>query len=125
MSGGSARAQSLVTSANYNMHLLGEQRIGNTSCLALELMPRVKSPHLLRGKLWVDSQSKAVVRIEGQPPVGESFIAGRPEIVRDYVTVEGIALAQRSYATSSGLIQGKTAITIIYDNYIVDRDLMR
>jgi hypothetical protein len=122
MSRGSARLESLITSDNYEMHLVGREKIGDTPCLALELMPKRKSPHLLRGKLWVDSRSKAVIRIEGQPLVGESFFAGRPEVVRDYALVDGITLAQRSHAISSGLIQGKTAITIIYDNYVVDRD---
>ena len=104
------------------MHLIGEEKIGDTPCLALELMPKRKSPHLLAGKLWVDSRSKAVVRIDGQPLVGVSFFEGRPEVVRDYVLIDGFALAQRSHATSAGLIQGKTEITIVYDNYVVDRD---
>jgi hypothetical protein len=125
MSRGSAREQSLITSANYDMHLIGEEKIGDTRCLELDLMPRVKSPHLLRGKVWVDSGNKVVVRIEGQPPVGQSFFAGRPQVVRDYAVVDGIAFAQRSHAISSGLIQGKTEVTIIYDNYVVDRDTVR
>jgi hypothetical protein len=125
MSRGTGRTQSLITSANYDMHLIGEQKIGETNCLALDLIPKVKSPHLLRGKIWVDSRTKAVIRIEGRPPVGESFFAGRPELIRDYALVDGIALAQRSHATSSGFIQGKTEITIIYDNYVVQRDPVR
>jgi hypothetical protein len=125
MSRGSAREQSLITSANYDMHLIGEEKIAGKRCLELDLMPRVKSPHLLRGKLWVDSGNKFVVRIEGQPPVGQSFFAGRPQVIRDYAVVDGFAFAQRSHAISSGLIQGKTEVTIIYDNYVVDRDTVR
>jgi hypothetical protein len=125
ISRGTTRLQSLITSDNYDMRLIGEEKIGDTPCLALELMPKRKSPHLLRGKLWVDSRSKAVLRIDGQPPVGVSFFEGRPEVVRDYALSNGIALAQRSRATSSGLIQGKTEITIVYDNYVVERDSAR
>jgi hypothetical protein len=125
MSRGSARTQSLITSANYEMHVTGEAKIGDTPCLVLDLKPRFRSPHLLRGKLWVNSRNKAVVRIEGQPPAAQSFFAGRPEVIRDYALVGDNALAQRSHATSSGLLQGKTEITIIYDNYVVDRDPAR
>jgi len=125
MSRGSAREQSLITSANYDMHLSGEEKIGNTRCLELDLTPRVRRPHLLRGKVWVDSGNKLVVRIEGQPPVGQSFFAGRPQVVRDYAAVDGFAFAQRSHAISSGFVQGKTEVTIIYDNYVVDRDTVR
>ena len=121
MSRGAAREQSLITSANYDMHLIGEKEIGGTRCLELDLMPRVKSPHLLRGKVWVDSGNKLVVRIEGQPPVGQSFFAGRPEVVRDYAAVDGFAFAQRSHAISSGFIQGRTEVTIIYDHYVIEQ----
>jgi hypothetical protein len=125
MSRGTAREQSLITSANYDMHLVGEEKLGDTKCLELDLMPRVKSPHLLRGKVWVDSGNKLLVRIEGQPPVGQSFFAGRPQVVRDYSPVDGFAFAQRSHAVSSGFIQGKTEVTIIYDNYVIDRDTVK
>src|SRR5580658_4049617 len=107
------------------MQLRGEERIGDTRCLELDMEPRVKSPHLLRGKIWVDAESKVVVRIEGQPPVGESFFAGRPQVVRDYAVVDGISFAQRRHAISSGLVQGKTEVTIIYNNYPVDRETGR
>jgi hypothetical protein len=79
----------------------------------------------LAGKLWVDSRSKTVGRIDGQPPVGVLFFEGRPAVVRDYVSIDGFALAQGSHATSAGLIQGKTEITIVYGNYVVDQDRTR
>jgi hypothetical protein len=67
MSRGSARARSLITSANYDMHLRGEASIDDKPVLAIDLTPRLKSPHLLKGKIWVDAKTKTVVRIEGQP----------------------------------------------------------
>ena len=117
MSRGEVRRQLVLTSANYGFRLLGAEKMNGYTCWALELTPRRKSPHLLRGRVWIDQTSKALVRIEGQPPVGESLWAGRPEVVRDYAVLQGFSLVQHSHATSHGFIQGKTEVDIRYEHY--------
>jgi len=117
MSRGRAREQALVTSANYEMKLRGEETIDGTQCEVLELIPKRKSSHLLKGRLWVEAASKTSVRIEGKPPTSPSFFSGRPNIVREYKRIDGFALAQHSRAVSSGLFLGQTQVDIEYRDY--------
>ncbi len=119
MSRGETRQRALATSANYKMRLMGEESLAGRQCEVLELIPRTKSTHLLKGRAWVDAEDHSLVRIEGKPSASPSFWTGRPMIVREYERIDGFSLARKSHALSDGLLLGKTELTIEYSDYKV------
>ncbi len=117
MSRGAAREQSLITSANYAMHLVGEKQIGDTRCLELDLTPRVNSPHLLRGKVWVDSGTNSWSELKASHqwgnrslPVGLKWFAITPPLADSRLRNE----AMRSHPVSfKGRPRSRSFTTII------------
>lgn len=119
MSRGRAREQAIVTSANYDMKLIGQELVDGTTCDVIELIPKRRGPYLLRGRLWLDAADTMVVKIEGSPSASGSFFEGRPHVVREYKNVNGLALAQRVRAASSSFLFGKSTVDIEYRDYHV------
>lgn len=117
MSRGATRQEALVTSVNYKMRLIAEELIRGWKCEVLELLPRTKGPHVLKGRAWVDSEDYSLVRIEGKASVSPSFLAGRPMIIREYEKTEGFSLAKPSHATSDSIFLGHRELTIEYNDY--------
>src|SRR6185369_8060188 len=60
------RTRRLITSANYRVRLLGTEEAAGRKCYVLELAPKIKSRFLIVGKVWVDTFTYAVVRLEGK-----------------------------------------------------------
>ncbi|MFL6350649.1 MAG: hypothetical protein ACJ74Z_02190 [Bryobacteraceae bacterium] len=117
MSRGKMHEQAIITSANYDMKLMGKEPVGGIMCDVLQLTPKRKSPYLLRGRLWVDPAKMMVVKIEGKPPTSASFFSGRPQVVREYKHLEGFALAHHSHAVSSSFLFGQSTVDIEYRDY--------
>lgn len=119
LSRGRARAQAILTSANYDMKLIGADSVSGTVLDVVRLIPKKKSPYLLNGRMWVDPVRMMIVKVEGKPPVSASFFVGRPQVVRQYMQIDGFPLAQHSHAVSSGFFFGQSTIDIDYRNYHV------
>jgi len=117
MSRGRMREQAIITSANYDMKLMGKEPVGGTLCDVLELTPKRKSPYLLKGQLWVDPAKMMIVKLEGKPPISASFFSGRPQVVREYKHLEGFALAHHSHAVSNSFLFGQSVVDIEYRDY--------
>ncbi|MDP8981738.1 MAG: hypothetical protein M3O35_14245 [Acidobacteriota bacterium] len=117
MSRGEARRLLLVNVANYAMKYTGEEVRAGRKCYILELTPRVKSPHLLKGRAWIDQEDGYLVKIEGKPTASSSFLSGRPMITREYTKVGEFWLAQTSHAVTDTFFLGKSELTIDYSNY--------
>ncbi len=66
-SSGREHHDSAITTANYEFKLAGEQEIGPYHCLVLEATPKRKDKYLFEGKMWVDAEDFAVVKIAGHP----------------------------------------------------------
>ena len=94
MSRGETRRRELVNSENYVLRLVGEETRVGRKCFLLELTPRAKSTHLLRGKAWIDQEDGSLVRIEGKPTASPSFLTGRPTVIREYEKVGDFWLAK-------------------------------
>jgi outer membrane lipoprotein-sorting protein len=115
------RAETWITSANYQMQLEpdGSQALNGRECLVLALTPRRKTPYLLQGKLWVDARDGSIMQIEGTASKSASFMTGPTQIVRQYADISGFPEATHARAVSNSFMFGETVVTIDYQNYQV------
>ena len=117
LSFGNSRLAALVIPANYQMKWIGRQMLEGRNCEVVELEPRKKSLHLLRGKAWVDAASFKLIRIEGKPTASPTFWASSPLVVRDYIEIGDFSFASRSHALSQSFLLGRSELNVEYSDY--------
>jgi hypothetical protein len=117
---GKQHHDSSITPANYSLDLLGEQQIGPYHCFVAQAVPKRKDKYLFEGKLWIDVDDYAVVRIEGHPAKKLSFWIERADFVRQYQKIGGFWLPQRDQTLVQVRLNGKKILTIDHQNYVVN-----
>jgi len=86
---GKQHHDSSITPANYTFELLGEQQLGPYHCFVVRAMPKRADKYLFEGKVWIDTQDFAIVRIAGHPAKKLSFWVERADFVRKYQKIDG------------------------------------
>jgi hypothetical protein len=84
-----------------------------------QAIPKRKDKYLFEGKLWIDVQDYAVVRIEGHPAKKLSFWIERADFIRQYQKTDGFWLPQRDETLVQVRLYGKKALTISHQDYSV------
>src|ERR1700678_3508630 len=115
-------ARRQITPANYRARLVGSEVAAGRSCYVLELVPRFKYRFLIVGKVWVDTESDAVIRIEGQFAASMSMLVGTPHIAEEFMEVSGYWLPAHVRSVTSSFLLGPTELDILFSNYQFDRD---
>jgi hypothetical protein len=110
---------SSITPANYTFELLGEQQVGPYHCFVVRAMPKRRDKYLFEGKVWIDTQDFAVVRIAGHPAKKLSFWIERADFVREYQRIDGFWLSQRDETFVKVRMYGQKVLTIDHQNYTV------
>lgn len=116
---GKDRHDSAITPANYTLELIGEDTVGPYRCYLLEATPKRVDKYLFVGKVWIDENDFAVVRIEGRPAASLSFWIKRAEFVRQYQKIDGFWLPQKDETTVEVRLYGKKVLTIEHYDYAV------
>jgi len=83
----------------------------------LTVEPKTKSKFLFRGRIWVDANDFAVVRLEAEPAKNPSFWTKGSQIEQSYEKVDDFWLPQRNHRVSSIRIGGREELTIEYRSY--------
>src|SRR5436190_7705027 len=109
-----------MNSSNYRVRLLGTEVAMGRRCHVLELIPKIKNRYLISGKAWVDTASSAVVRIEGRFGGSVSMLVGTPDVIEEYVEVQGFWLVGRVRSVTSSFLLGNSELEILLSNYRVD-----
>jgi hypothetical protein len=117
---GKEHHDSSITSANYTLELLGEQQLGPYHCYVAQAMPKRRDKYLFEGKIWIDADDYAVVRIEGHPAKKLSFWIERADFVREYEKVDEFWLSRRDETFVHVRLYGKKVLTIDHRDYIVN-----
>ena len=112
------RAASWITSSNYEMGVAPVRVTRNGhDCFLVTLKPRRKGPSLFIGRAWFDASDGTLVRLEGAQSQPPSFFAGDTTVSRDYVPLDGFAMASHAEAHSHSFLLGDTLLTIDYSGY--------
>ena len=110
---------SAISPANYTFELLGQQQVGPYHCFVVQATPKRSDKYLFEGKVWIDTQDFAVVRIAGHPAKKLSFWIERADFVREYQRIDGFWLSKKDETFVKVRMYGHKILTIDHQNYTV------
>jgi len=111
------QARVALNNVNYTFALTGYESMPTGPCYILAVEPRTKNKHLYRGRIWVDAEDFAVVRIEAAPAKNPSFWTKETRIEQVYAKVDNFWLPISNRSTSATRLGGHAYLTIDYQNY--------
>lgn len=117
---GKQHHDSAISPANYTLDLLGEQQLGPYHCFVAQAIPKRRDQYLFEGKVWIEADDYAVVRIEGHPAKKLSFWIQRADFVRQYQKIESFWLPQKDMTFVDVRLYGKKVLTIDHYDYSVN-----
>lgn len=120
---GKQHHDSAISPANYFLDLLGEQMVGPYHSFVAQAIPKRRDKYLFEGKVWIDAEDYAVVRIDGHPAKKLSFWIQRADFVRQYQKIDKFWLPQRDMTFVDVRLYGKKILTIDHHDYSVNSSL--
>lgn len=105
---------------NYDFRLVGLESLPTGPAYVLSVRPKTANKYLIDGKIWVDGNDYAIVRIEGQPAHNPSFWVRSVHFVHTYQKVHQFWFASSTYTSSQILIFGTSELMIENSNYALN-----
>ena len=78
------RERSRITPNNYSFKMAGTDRLNGRPTYVIAIVPKTPNKYLVEGKIWVDADEYAIVRLEGQPAKNPSFWVKSVHFVHTY-----------------------------------------
>jgi Outer membrane lipoprotein-sorting protein len=119
-SSGREHHNSAITTTNYTFTLAGEEEVGPYRCFVLEAMPKRKDKYLFEGKIWIDAEDFAVVKIAGHPAKKPSFWINRADFVRQYQRIDGFWFPLRDETFVDVKMYGRRVFIVDHQQYVID-----
>jgi outer membrane lipoprotein-sorting protein len=113
------QARVALNNDNYRFALAGYETMPTGPCYILTVEPLTKNKLLYRGRIWVDAEDFAVVRIEAAPAKNPSFWTKETKIEQVYAKVGEFWLPLSNRSSSTIRLGGHAYLTIDYQNYQV------
>ncbi len=111
------RETNQISSANYTFRLLGTGTQEGRDAYILDLQPRVPSKFLVRGRIWVNCDDFAIVRLEGAPAVKPSAFIRNIHVVQQYQKIGTLWLPLYNRSMSDSFWFGHSDVTIDSSDY--------
>ncbi len=102
---------------NYRFTPAGQESLPSGLSYVLLVEPRTNNKLLYRGRIWVDAEDFAVVRIEAAPAKNPSFWTKETKIEQAYAKVGNFWLPVSNRSTSTIRLGGHAYFTIDYRDY--------
>lgn len=112
-----ARDRSRITPQNYSFTLLGQENVNQRPAYLIAISPKTQNKYLVEGKIWVDLEDYAIVRIEGKPAKTPSFWIKSVQFVHTYRKSGQFWWPESDRSVSDVRIVGSNILTIEYFDY--------
>lgn len=106
-----------LTPANYSFHLAGSENLDGREAYVLDVEPLVASKFLFKGKIWVDAEEFALVKIEVKPAKNPSFWITHTQILETFAKTGNSWLPERNRSETKVRIGGTAVFMIDYGTY--------
>ena len=93
---------------NYGFRFLHEEDVMDQRCYVLELLPRRKDKHLVRGNIWVDANTYLPRRFDGELAKSPSWWVKNARVAFVYGKVGGMWLQTASEASAHVRLLGRS-----------------
>ena len=111
------RATSKINPQNYDFAFVGSERMADRTSYVLEVSPKRKDKYLFRGRIWVDAEDYALVRVEGNPAKNPSFWTKSTHFVHIYQKSGALWFPCSTQSVTDARIFGTTGVNIEYFDY--------
>lgn len=108
---------------NYRFTSAGVETLPSGPSYILSVEPRTSNKLLYRGRIWVDAQDFAVVRIEASPAKNPSFWTKETTIEQVYGKVGNFWLPRSNRSTSVIRLGGHASFSIDYQDYEITAEV--
>jgi hypothetical protein len=106
-----------INQQNYELTLVGYENGPGRPCYVLAAKPRIKNKYLFQGRVWVDADQFAIVRLEGEPAKNPSFWIKDTKIETLYVNVNDFWLPTHQHSVTAVRLGGHADFSIEYKDY--------
>lgn len=111
------QARVALNNDNYSFTLDGADNLPTGPAYILSVEPRTSNKLLYRGRIWVDAEDFAVVRIDAAPAKNPSFWTKDTRIEQAYTKVGNFWLPLSNRSTSAIRLGGHAYFSIDYRDY--------
>jgi len=111
--------RSALTEDNYRFTLIGYENGPPVARYVLKVEARAKDKFLYYGRIWVDAEDFAVVRLEAEPAKNPSFWIKNTEIEQMYTKVGDFWLPSHNHSITAIRLGGYAELTIDYKDYAI------
>ena len=112
------RERSRITPENYSFEMVGKDYINGRPAYVIAIAPKTPDKFLVEGKIWVDVDEYAIVRIEGKAAKSPSFWIKSVHFVHTYQKSGSFWFPASDRSVTDVRILGATEVTIEYFNYL-------
>jgi hypothetical protein len=97
--------------------MVGADSVRDRPAWEMTITPRARDKYLVRGKIWVDAEDYAIIRVEGQPAKNPSFLFKSVHFAHDYEKTGPFWLPAVDRSVTDVRVFGATEMTIEYFDY--------
>jgi len=115
-----SRERSRIIPENYSFQMAGTEVVNDRPAYVIAVTPKTSNKYLMKGKIWVDAEEYAIVRIEGQPAKNPSFWIKSVHFVHTYAKQGPFWLPLADESVTDVRILGATDLKIDYFGYLTN-----